>query len=63
MARIVMSLAAPRWLASSASGVARVSEWEAGNQVVVVVSAMAGETDRLVNFCREASSPGRSARI
>jgi aspartate kinase len=31
-------------------------EWEAGNQVAVVVSAMAGETDRLVNFCREASS-------
>ncbi len=27
----------------------------AGNQVAVVVSAMAGETDRLVNFCREAS--------
>nr|WP_202389291.1 aspartate kinase [Qipengyuania oceanensis] len=26
-----------------------------GNQVVVVVSAMAGETDRLVNFCREAN--------
>lgn len=25
------------------------------NQVVVVVSAMAGETDRLVNFCREAN--------
>ncbi|MEW4449009.1 aspartate kinase [Qipengyuania sp. JC766] len=25
-----------------------------GNQVAVVVSAMAGETDRLVNFCREA---------
>ncbi len=28
----------------------------AGNQVVVVVSAMAGETDRLVNFCREANA-------
>ena len=26
-----------------------------GNEVVVVVSAMAGETDRLVNFCREAN--------
>lgn len=26
-----------------------------GNQVVVVVSAMAGETDRLVGFCKEAS--------
>ncbi len=27
---------------------------DAGHQVAVVVSAMAGETDRLVNFCREA---------
>ena len=26
----------------------------AGHEVAVVVSAMAGETDRLVNFCREA---------
>ena len=26
-----------------------------GNQIAVVVSAMAGETDRLVNFCREAA--------
>ena len=31
-------------------------EAEAGNQVAVVVSAMAGETDRLIQFCREASS-------
>ncbi len=30
-------------------------EVEAGNEVAVIVSAMAGETDRLVNFCREAS--------
>ena len=30
-------------------------EVEAGNQIAVVVSAMAGETDRLVGFCREAS--------
>ena len=30
-------------------------EVAAGNQVAVVVSAMAGETDRLVGFCREAS--------
>jgi len=30
-------------------------EVAAGHQVAVVVSAMAGETDRLVNFCREAS--------
>jgi len=27
-----------------------------GNEVAVVVSAMAGETDRLVNFCREANA-------
>ena len=31
------------------------AEVERGNEVAVVVSAMAGETDRLVNFCREAS--------
>ena len=31
-------------------------EADAGNEVAVVVSAMAGDTDRLVNFCREASS-------
>jgi len=31
-------------------------EVDAGNEVAVVVSAMAGETDRLVNFCREASA-------
>ncbi len=31
-------------------------EADAGNQVAVVVSAMAGETDRLVGFCREASA-------
>ena len=30
-------------------------EVDAGNQVAVVVSAMAGETDRLVGFCREAA--------
>lgn len=30
-------------------------EVDAGSQVAVVVSAMSGETDRLVNFCREAS--------
>ncbi len=27
-----------------------------GHEVAVVVSAMAGETDRLVNFCREANA-------
>jgi aspartate kinase len=31
-------------------------EVDAGAQVAVVVSAMAGETDRLVGFCREASA-------
>ena len=31
-------------------------ETERGNQVAVVVSAMAGETDRLVQLCREAAS-------
>lgn len=30
-------------------------EVDTGNEVAVVVSAMAGETDRLVNFCREAA--------
>lgn len=30
-------------------------EVAAGNEVAIVVSAMAGETDRLVGFCREAS--------
>ncbi|MFZ3483108.1 aspartate kinase [Sphingomonas sp. 3-13AW] len=59
MARIVMkfggtSMAGIERIRSVAQRVKR--EWEAGNQVAVVVSAMAGETDRLVNFCREASS-------
>ena len=31
-------------------------EAQAGNQVLVVVSAMAGETDRLVQLCREAAA-------
>ena len=31
-------------------------EADSGNQVAVVVSAMAGETDRLVQLCREAAS-------
>ena len=31
-------------------------EAKAGNQVLVVVSAMAGETDRLVQYCREAAA-------
>lgn len=59
MARIVMkfggtSMAGIERIRSVASRVKR--EVAAGHQVAVVVSAMAGETDRLVNFCREASS-------
>ncbi|MBR0552892.1 aspartate kinase [Stakelama marina] len=59
MARIVMKFGG-----TSMAGIERIRivaervkrEWDAGNEVAVVVSAMAGETDRLVNFCREASS-------
>src|ERR1700712_1462699 len=59
MARIVMkfggtSMAGIERIRSVAQRVKR--EVDAGNQVAVVVSAMAGETDRLVGFCREASS-------
>ncbi|WP_242138707.1 aspartate kinase [Sphingomonas sp. TREG-RG-20F-R18-01] len=59
MARIVMkfggtSMAGIERIRSVAARVKR--EVTAGNQVAVVVSAMAGETDRLVGFCREASS-------
>ena len=58
MARIVMkfggtSMAGTERIRSVAARVKR--EVDAGHQVAVVVSAMAGETDRLVNFCREAS--------
>jgi aspartate kinase len=59
MARIVMKFGG-----TSMAGIERIrhvaglvkGEVEAGHQVAVVVSAMAGETDRLVQFCREASS-------
>ncbi|MDJ0276854.1 aspartate kinase [Sphingomonas sp. 2R-10] len=59
MARIVMkfggtSMAGIERIRSVAARVKR--EVEAGNQVAVVVSAMAGDTDRLVGFCREASA-------
>jgi len=59
MARIVMkfggtSMAGIERIRSVAGRVKR--EVEAGNQVAVVVSAMAGDTDRLVGFCREASA-------
>ncbi|USI73807.1 aspartate kinase [Sphingomonas morindae] len=58
MARIVMKFGG-----TSMAGIERIRlvarqvkrEWQAGHQVAVVVSAMSGETDRLVNFCREAS--------
>jgi aspartate kinase len=58
MARIVMkfggtSMAGTERIRNVAARVKR--EVDAGNEVAVVVSAMAGETDRLVNFCREAS--------
>jgi aspartate kinase len=58
MARIVMkfggtSMAGIERIRNVAARVKR--EVEAGNEVAVVVSAMAGETDRLVGFCREAS--------
>jgi aspartate kinase len=58
MPRIVMkfggtSMAGMERIRSVADRVKR--EAEAGNQVAVVVSAMAGETDRLVQMCREAA--------
>ena len=58
MARIVMkfggtSMAGIERIRSVATRVKR--EAEAGNEVLVVVSAMAGETDRLVQYCREAA--------
>jgi aspartate kinase len=59
MARIVMkfggtSMAGIERIRNVAARVKR--EVEAGNEVAVVVSAMAGETDRLVGFCREAAA-------
>jgi aspartate kinase len=59
MARIVMkfggtSMAGIERILSVAARVRR--EAEPGNEVLVVVSAMAGETDRLVQLCREAAA-------
>ncbi len=59
MPRIVMkfggtSMAGIERIRNVAARVRRESE--AGNEVLVVVSAMAGETDRLVQLCREASA-------
>jgi aspartate kinase len=59
MARIVMKFGG-----TSMAGIERIRhvadlvkrEVGRGNQVAVVVSAMAGETDRLVQLCREAAS-------
>jgi aspartate kinase len=59
MARIVMKFGG-----TSMAGIERIRhvaglvkrEAEGGNDIAVVVSAMAGETDRLIQFCREASS-------
>src|SRR3546814_3196726 len=58
MARIVMkfggtSMAGMERIRNVAARVKHVVEQ--GNEVAVVVSAMAGETDRLVGFCREAN--------
>ena len=59
MPRIVMkfggtSMAGIERIRSVAARVKR--EAESGNEVLVVVSAMAGETDRLVQLCKEASA-------
>ena len=59
MPRIVMKFGG-----TSMAGIERIRnvaervrrESEAGNEVLVVVSAMAGETDRLVQLCREAAA-------
>jgi aspartate kinase len=59
-----MSLIVMKFGGTSMAGIERIRgvaarvkrEVEAGNRVAVVVSAMAGETDRLVGFCREASA-------
>ena len=64
MARIVMKFGG-----TSMAGIERIRhvaglvrrEAEAGHQVAVVVSAMAGETDRLIHFCRVASSLAASS--
>ena len=59
MARIVMKFGG-----TSMAGIERIRhvaglvkrEAERGNQLAIVVSAMAGETDRLIHLCREAAS-------
>jgi aspartate kinase len=59
-----MSLIVMKFGGTSMAGIERIRnvatrvarEVAAGNRVAVVVSAMAGETDRLVGYCREASA-------
>ena len=58
MARIVMKFGGTSMAGTERiRRVARIvqAQQAAGHDVAVVVSAMAGETDRLVNFCREAN--------
>ncbi|RVU07043.1 aspartate kinase [Novosphingobium umbonatum] len=59
MARIVMKFGGTSMAGTErirrVAGIVRRQQ-EAGHEVAVVVSAMAGETDRLVNFCREANA-------
>jgi aspartate kinase len=58
LARIVMKFGGTSMAGSErirrVAGIVRRQQ-AAGHEVAVVVSAMAGETDRLVNFCREAN--------
>ncbi|MCZ8018341.1 aspartate kinase [Novosphingobium sp.] len=58
MARIVMKFGGTSMAGSErirrVANIVRCQQ-AAGHEVAVVVSAMAGETDRLVNFCREAN--------
>ena len=60
MARIVMKFGGTSMAGSErirhVAGLVRSARRERGNQVAVVVSAMAGETDRLIQLCREAAS-------
>ena len=59
MARIVMKFGGTSMAGSErirrVAGIVRRQQ-AAGHEVAVVVSAMAGETDRLVGFCREADA-------
>ena len=66
MARIVQkfggtSVATIERIRNAARRVKR--EVDAGNEVAVVVSAMAGVTDQLVQWASETSPPPRCARV